>query len=123
MNEQKRNETDRYFQEQTCRYAALSQELNRDHRVDEVVFAKVQGNVYDIFSAVFSAAVKTCGQDDEKAVQFFLTKLQQIPQNWHTALATATEHGETEKAYIEQLKLDTATEIQNEFLKIWEVTA
>ena len=121
MNEQKREKTLSYFADQIDRCKKLARDMTSDDRSDEAVFAKVQMNVYDIFNTIFSVAVKTSPQDDQKVIQFFLTKIQQIPQSWHTALANAQRHGETEKAYIERVKLDTVAEIKTEFARIWEV--
>lgn len=122
MNDMKRENTVNYFADRIAQYKRLAQELTSDDRADEAVFAKVQMNVYDIFNTIFSVAVKTSGQDDQKIVQFFLLRIQQIPQSWQTALANAEQHGETEKAHIERIKLDVVAEIQNEFERIWEVS-
>ena len=122
MNDMKRENTVSYFADRIAQHKKLAQELTSDDRVDEAVFAKVQMNVYDIFNTIFSVAVKTSGQDDQKIVQFFLTRIQQIPQSWHTALANAEKHGEMEKAHIERIKLDVVAEIQKEFERIWEVS-
>lgn len=122
MNEAKRNQTIRFFADRMENCKSIAQQLCRDDREDEAVFAKIQRNVYDIFNTIFSAAVKTAGQDDEKVVQFFLIRLRQIPQSWHTALANAEQHGETEKAHIERIKLDAVAEIKTEFARVWEVS-
>lgn len=122
MNDMKRENTVNYFADRIAQYKKLAQELTSDDRADEAVFAKVQMNVYDIFNTIFSVAVKTSGQDDQKIVQFFLLRIQQIPQSWHTALANAEKHSETEKAHIERIKLDVVAEIQKEFERIWEVS-
>lgn len=122
MNDMKRENTVSYFADRIGQHRKLVQELTSDDRADEAVFAKVQMNVYDIFNTIFSVAVKTSGQDDQKVVQFFLLRIQQIPQSWHTALANAEQHGETEKAHIERIKLDVVAEIQKEFERIWEVS-
>lgn len=122
MNKTKRNETVRFFADRIENCKSIAQQLRSDDREDEAVFARIQLNVYDIFNSIFSVAVKTCGQDDEKVVQFFLIKLRQIPQSWHTALQNAETHDESEKAHIERVKLDAVTVIQKEFERIWEVT-
>lgn len=122
MNEMKREQTARYFAERIDSYQTQARRLRADGREDEAVFSKVQANVCNIFNDVFAAAVKASGQDDQKLVQFFLTRLRQIPQNWHTALANAEQHGETQKAHIERVKLDAAAEIKAEFERIWEVS-
>ena len=122
MNKTKRNETIRFFADRMENYKSIAQQLHSDNREDEAVFAKIQFNVYHIFSTIFSVAIETAGQDDEKVVQFFLIRLQQIPQSWHTNLTNAEHHREMEKAHIERVKLDAVSEIQNEFERIWEVT-
>ena len=121
MNETKRNETVRFFADRMENCKIIAQQLRSDDREDEAVFAKIQLNVYDIFNTIFSVAVKTCGQDDEKIVQFFLIRLQQIPQSWHTALQNAEAYGESGKAHIERIKLEVVTVIQKEFERIWGV--
>lgn len=121
MNEAKRENTVSYFADRIAHCKKMAKELNSDDRADEAVFAKVQMNVYDIFNTIFSVAVKNSGQDDQKVVEFFLTRIQQIPQSWHAALANAEQRGETEKAHIERIKLDTVAEIEKVFGTIWEV--
>lgn len=120
MNEMKREQTVRFFAEQIKTCQSCAETLRADGREDEAVFAKVQANVYDIFRTVFNVAVETAGQDDRKAVQFFLIRLRQIPQSWHTSLANAQQHGQIQKAHIEHVKLDTVEEIQKKFEEIWE---
>ena len=122
MNEKKIEETAGFFADRIARCKQLAQTLSSDDRADEAVFAKIQMNVYDIFNTVFSVAVNTSGQNDTKIVQFFMTRIQQIPGSWHTALANAEQHGEAEKAHIERIKLDVVTQIQKEFERIWEVS-
>lgn len=119
MNEIKITETVNYFADQINRCKALAKELESDHRADEAVFAKIQMNVYDIFRTVFSAGQKKVGEDERMLVAFFLTRLQEISQSWHTALMAARQHDETEKAYIETIKLETAAEIKTKFNQIW----
>lgn len=123
MNEKKQNRMDTYFTDRVSHYKALAQQLSSDERGDEAIFAKVQMNVYDIFHTIYSTAAKTSGQDDKKVVEFFLTKIQQIPQRWQSALTDAKKHSDSSKAHIEQLKLDTAAQIKAAFEKIWEETA
>lgn len=121
MDQQKIEKTVRYFENQICQCKGRVQLLTLDDRRDEAVFAKIETNVYEIFNSVLSAAVRTTEGDDQALVQFFLTRIQQIPLNWQAALENAKKHGEMEKAYIEQLKLDVVVAIKGEFERIWEV--
>lgn len=121
MNQQKREKTTRYFANQISDCKERARALSLDDRTDEAVFAKIETNVYEIFNSVFSVAVRTAQEDDQTLVQFFLTRIQQIPLNWQTALENAKQHGETEKVHVEQLKLDAVAAIKAEFEQIWEV--
>lgn len=121
MNEAKRNEVTSYLEERSTQYKGRIQALYLDDRTDEAIFAKVQMNVYDIFTTIFSAALKTAGEDDGEVVRLFLTKIQQIPQSWHTSLQKAQEHGDADKAHIEYIKLEIVAEIKTAFERIWEV--
>lgn len=96
-----------YFDTQIAACKAMEQSLTADHRASEAVFAKIQGNVYDIFRTVYSVGSKA-------GEELFLTKLEEIPRSWRTALETAQVHGDTEKAHIEQLKLDVVEKIKAE---------
>lgn len=122
MNAMKRDNTVSYFADRIACCKKQAQELTCDDRGDEAVFAKVRMNVYDIFSTIFSVAVKTAGEDDEKLMQFFAQKIRQIPQSWHASLANALQHGDSDKAYLEQIKLEAVEEIKKEVARIWEVT-
>lgn len=119
MNEAKREAMARYLAGQAARYQELARVLDGDERSDEGIFAKVQMNIYDAFQAVFAAGVKLAGEDDGKLTAFFAQKLEQIPKSWEASLRNAQAHGETEKAHIEQLKLEAAAAIRAEFDKVW----
>lgn len=120
MNDTKRSALIARLESGIAKHKAAVAACAADDRADEAVFAKIQMNVYDIFLTVFSAGIRSAGDDDEKLCQFFLARLDQIPQSWQASLSAATEHGNTEKAHIEQLKLDTAGEIRQIFSEIWE---
>lgn len=79
--------------------------LAADSRGDEARFMQIRANVYGIFRAVFTAL-----KGDLAAVQERLTS---IPATWTASLELAVQHGETEKAHIERIKLDTANEIRH----------
>lgn len=116
MDIKKQTEFLSYLESQAALCRAGSGALSADGRYDEAVFAKVRLNVYDIFRTVFSAAVNTAGED---AAAFFREKLQQIPANWVTALAAAEQHGHSEKAHIERLKLEIAGAVRAKFQELW----
>ena len=106
-----------YFAAQIGACAAEETRLNEQERKDEAVFAKIRGNVFDIFRTVYAAGVKAVGE--EQAAAFLREKLDTIPQNWRTALEQAEAHGETEKAHIERIKLKAVQEIRSAAEAIW----
>lgn len=120
MNEMKHTQTEIFFANHIAHCKARAAALANDGREDESVFSKVETNVFEIFQTIYSVARKTAGQDDEKAVQFFMAKLKQIPESWRTALANAQQHDELQKAHIEKVKLEAAEVIRQQFTQIWE---
>ena len=84
--------------------------LNGEERKDEAVFAKIRGNVFDIFRTVYTAGVKAVGE--EQAVDFLREKLDSIPKSWQAALEKAQAHGEADKVCIETVKLEAVREIR-----------
>lgn len=93
--------------------------LMSDDRQDEAVFEKIRANVYDIFRTVLSAAGKKFAAEPEKAAEFFLMKLEQIPSGWAEALKLAQQHEDAAGAETERIKLSTAEDIRQSFQVIW----
>ena len=83
-----------------------------DQRKDEAVFEKMQENVYDIFRTVLNVALKQHGQDEVAVRSFFEARLQQIPAAWEQSLLLAQQHGNENKAHIEQIKLQALARIK-----------
>lgn len=81
-------------------------ELSADQRTDEARFEQIRANVYGVFRAVCATL-----HNDPAALE---KKLREIPAAWEESLRLARQHNDHEKAYIEQLKLDTAAEILQE---------
>lgn len=121
MNENWKDVMNRYFTQKKAACEGQMMRCRADLREDEAVFARIRGNVYDLFATVFSAAVGQGGQDEEKTKEFFRKKIAQIPQSWYTALEQARQHGDDTRAYLEKIKLETAKEIEEMFLRITEV--
>lgn len=116
MNEQQINNMLSYFDRKIAACQSESEALELDDRKDEAVFAKVRMNIYDIFRTVFNVAAQSDQMD-----RFFLAKLDTIPRNWQTSMELAQQHGNDQKAHLEQIKLDTAAQIRRAFDSIREV--
>lgn len=112
MNETKINRFNAFFDEKIAACRAEAEALALDDRQDEAAFAKIRLNVYDIFRTVLAAG--------KGSSEFFRSRLDEIPRNWSSSLALARQHGDDRKAHIEQLKLDTASEIRRAFASIQE---
>lgn len=120
MIEQKILNLNSYFDKQISLCKQCNKNLLTDERMDEANFEKVKANVYDIFRTIFSVAVKNSKGDFEAIKRFFILKIEQIPSNWVIAYNTAKQHDDTVKMQIEQIKLDTVSEIKQMFITIWE---
>lgn len=120
MIEQKILNLNSYFDKQISLCKQCNKNLLTDERMDEANFEKVKANVYDIFCTIFSVAVKNSKGDFEAIKRFFILKIEQIPSNWVIAYNTAKQHDDTVKMQIEQIKLDTVSEIKQMFITIWE---
>lgn len=111
---------ERYFEEQIALHERLGKTLFADERKDEAAFERVKANVYDIFRTVLAVAVNTAHADPDAVRCFFLRKVDQIPASWQAACDRARQHQDTVKEHLEQLKLDTAAEIRESFIRLWE---
>ena len=118
--EEKVSKLNSYFEKEISLCRQRSQKLLTDDRRDEAVFEKIKANVYDIFRTILSVAVKSGKGDPEAVRHFFTLKIRQIPSNWVTACNQARQHGDIVKMQTEQIKLDTAAEINEMFTAIWE---
>lgn len=121
MNE-KIKQMNQYFENQIAFCKRKEKELLEDDRTDEANFQKIRANVYDIFRTILSVAQKARNGRSETVKQFFLEKTEQIPSNWKAAYEAAKQHEDAEKMLIEQIKLDTVREIQDQFRNCWEKT-
>ena len=112
MNNEKQSEIQQYFQSAIDDCKAKIACLTADCRADEAIFEKIRMNVFDIFRTVYTAGGKASGGSFEKQLDFLRRRLEEIPSSWQAALEAARSHGNSEKAHIEQLKLDTVAEIR-----------
>lgn len=120
MIEENISRTNDYFEEQIALCGQRGQALLAGGRADEATFEKVKANIYNIFRTVFSVAVTTCPSDARKIQSFFSERIQQIPSGWAVAQEKARAHGDSARVYLEQIKLDTAGDIRENFAHIWE---
>lgn len=120
MIEQKISKLNRYFEEQIAMCSQRNKELIADDRTDEATFEKVKANVYDIFRTILSVAIKNSKGDSDAVRLFFVEKTEQIPSNWVDSYEKAKQYNDVVKMSVEQIKLDTISEIKEYFEKVWE---
>ncbi len=101
---------------------AQADKLCKDSRMDECNLQKIRANIFDIFGTMLSVGCKQSGGDAEKAQQFFLQKLNTIPQSWKISLAAAKKHGDFQKQTAEELKLQTVEQIRKKFAELLEAS-
>ncbi len=100
-----------YLEDHIALCMERSRALAGDSRGDEANLEKIRANVYEIFRTVLSAGEKAQA-DPERAMAFFLDRLETIPAAWQTALYKAREHGDDARAAIELIKLEVAADIK-----------
>ena len=54
-------------------------------------------------------------QPEEAREAAFLKKLEELPQNWRVALEAAEAHGNTQRAAVEELKLEALADVLARF--------
>lgn len=120
MNEHRINAITSYFVGHISQCKEQAQAFASDGRADEAVFARIQGNVYDIFHTIFSTSIKLQENDSSAIKEFFLHKTKQVTESWQSALLSAEEHGDFKKAHIEHIKIDCSAQIITSFQELWE---
>lgn len=107
-----------YLSEQETALRKEAAAMAADFRVDEGNFLKIRANVFSIFKAVLETAVKIKGRNGA-ALDFFATKLRDIPSSWRSALSAADA---ADTALVEKLKLESVAEIESAFAQRMEAT-
>ena len=96
---------------------AQEEQLNRDGRSDEAVFARIAGNIFDMAHTVCDAGCRVMGGDPEKTRSFLEGKLRGMRQSWAQSLDQACSHDDGEKAHIESVKIQVIDEILDALTK------
>lgn len=115
MDEAKFQRMQAYFRRTQAACKAWENALTTEGRADEAVFEKIRGNVLSLSEAV----LKTAMQQADPA-RFFRQRMAQIPAAWAQAREKALAHGDENRAYLEQIKLDMAEDVRRAFEHIRE---
>ena len=102
-------------------YKRNQHELMEDYREDEAKLCRIKENITDIFFKMFEVSLK--GIDEEKhemLYEKYMKFFDKIPSEW-VRKAELDKKNNMEKEYIiEKLKLQTADEVKNMFINIYE---
>lgn len=112
-----------YLKEEIEKCTENSNGLSEDGRRDEAVFAVVRSNVLDIFKTVLSVAQEMSKGEEEQCIDFFRSKLDQIPEKWNGSLQQARMESDAKTAHIERIKLEAVQDIQEKIAELWEIEA
>lgn len=104
-----------YFRRTQAACKARENALTAEGRADEAVFEKIRGNVLSLSEAVLRTAMQ-----QEDPAGFFRQRMAQIPAAWAQAREKALAHGDDNRAYLEQIKLDMAEDVRRAFDHILE---
>lgn len=115
MDEAKFQRMQAYFRRTQAACKAKENALTAEGRADEAVFEKIRGNVLSLSEAV----LKTAMQQADPA-GFFRRRMAQIPSAWAQAREKDLAHGDENRAYLEQIKLDMAEDVRRAFDHILE---
>jgi len=86
-----------------------AKQLTTDRRQDEADLTKIRANIYEVCATVGNVACKMAKPEEREA--FYLKKLEELPQNWRMALEMAQAHGNTQRAAVEELKLEALEDV------------
>jgi hypothetical protein len=101
------------------------EKLNNAEAKDEAIHEKVKLNIYEIFETVFKTSIKKiCGlhlSDDEaqyeRLFETYLDFFTRIPASWKINYDKAKANGDVYNQFLEELKIDTAENIKETFIK------
>ena len=109
-----------FFRQRIAGCNERQRELQKENCNDEANFEKIKANVYDIFKTVLSVGMKQHGEDSSKAQEFLIKKLEQISSDWASSYEKAKQNDDSKKMCIEKIKMNTAQDIRENILHIWE---
>ena len=84
-----------------------------DRRQDESDLTKIRANIYDICATIGNVVCKNTAEGERETV--YLKKLEELPRNWHIALEMAKAHGNSQRAAVEELKLEALGDVLTRF--------
>lgn len=96
---------------------------------DEAILETIKANIGDIFYKLFNVSYnKSCKNAEDENVglrklsETYLDFFDKIPAPWREKMAKDEEHNMVDEYYKEKIKLETAEQIKNLFIKHFDST-
>lgn len=84
-----------------------------DLRQDDADLTKIRANIYEICATIGNVVCKMTPEEQREAA--YRKKLEELPRNWRTALEMARAHSNTQRAAVEELKLESLADVLARF--------
>ena len=109
----------KWLEENIRCFDAETTRLHQDDKHDEAAFAAIIKNVYDICKTVLNVFQKQTAAP-EVLHDRYTQKLQELTNQWSSAMQRTQEFQDWKNSHVEQLKLEHITRIQTQFQKYTE---
>lgn len=106
-----------WLREQASACRSHQAEKFADDRKDEGIFETIRANVYEIFIAIASTAVKI--KAEEEIYPFLAEKQQSFKDSWEKSMILARQHDDAKKVQTEGIKLETLDIIRAHAESLW----
>ena len=100
-----------YLKERNAALLKEAEQLRAQNRTDESNLKKVAANIYDVCGTVIKVYMNRPGG----GVEACRAQLERFKREWGAAKEKAEEHNDTEKAVIEQVKLEALADATARF--------
>jgi hypothetical protein len=126
MMDMKMKEMSSFIGNRMAEYEENFRSLRKDSREDEAVLCRVRINICGIYRNMLPVALKRVQASslsiEEREQQFcreYLNLMKKITSNWHEGLLAAQKADDYTAIAIEETKLETAKQIEEEFKKVF----
>ncbi len=123
----KLKEVSSFIEKRITGLEANLQSLRKDSREDEAVLCKVKMNICDIYRKMLPVARKkvdavstlSVEEKDLRFCQEYLNLMKKITSSWSEGLQAAQKAGDYRAVLVEETKLETAKQLEEEFRKVF----
>lgn len=104
-----------YIEEKIAEAEKEEKKLIESARKDEANLVRVRSNIYGVCRTIYEAAADN--KPPEEPERFYLEKLHSLEESWRSSYEKAKEFSDVEKTVIEEIKLQTLKEVEEQFKK------